>query len=81
MAYFANSTEGDVFYEQCAICKYGEDPCPIHFVQLIYNYDACGNEVATAILDELVKSDGTCTMFETFRRDFHVDAKNLKLDL
>ena len=62
MAYFANSTEGDVFYEQCAICKYGEEPCPIRFIQLIYN-------------------DGTCSMFVTFRKDFYVDAKNLKLDI
>jgi len=45
----------------------------------MFNYDAVNNEIATKILDELVKQDGTCTMFDTFRKDFHCDAKNLKL--
>ena len=81
MAYFSNGTEGAVFDEQCSICKYGEEACPIAWVQGFYNYDACNNEVATKILDELVKQDGTCIMFETFRKDFYVDAKNLKLDI
>jgi len=79
MAYFSNSSEGAEFDEQCSICKYGEEPCPIFAVQMLYNYDACNNEVATKILEELVRQDGTCAMFETFRKDLYIDAKNLKL--
>jgi hypothetical protein len=70
MAYFANSTEGECFDKQCSICKYGEKACPIAYVQSAYNYDACNNKVARIILDTLIKNDGTCTMFETFKKDF-----------
>ena len=70
MAYFANSTEGSVFEHQCSICKYGDGDCPIRFVQEVYNYDACNNETARAILDALVQDDGTCAMFEEFEEDF-----------
>ena len=64
MAYFSNGSAGSCFEEQCVRCRYGEGPCPIYWVQSQYNYDACNNEVATKILDELVKQDGTCTMFK-----------------
>jgi hypothetical protein len=79
MAYFSNGTEGEVFDEQCAQCRYGEKPCPIELVQMLYNYDACNNEVATKILNRLVKQDGTCTMFETFKEDFKIDGKQESL--
>lgn len=81
MAYFSNSSEGDGFYEQCARCKYGELPCPIALVQIEYNYDACNNEVATKILNTLVKNDGTCAMFEEFKKDFFIDSNQTKLNL
>ena len=70
MAYFANGTEGECFDNQCSICKYGEEPCPIAFVQCEYNYDACNNEVATNILNDLIKNNGTCKMFKEFKKDF-----------
>jgi len=69
MAYFSNGSEGMVFDDQCAKCKYGMDTCPIAFVQCVYNYDAVNNEVATKILDHLVKNDGTCTMYEMAKAD------------
>jgi hypothetical protein len=69
MAYFANGTEGMCFDEQCSRCKYGEDACPIAFVQTMYNYDACNNKVASAILNSLVKKNGKCMMFEIFKKD------------
>lgn len=72
MAYFSNGTEGMVFDCQCSICKYGEKPCPIAFVQMDYNYEACNNKVARAILDVLVKQDGTCAMFKEFKKDFEI---------
>ena len=73
MAYFSNGTEGMVFDEQCTRCKYGEDPCPITWVQHEWNYEACNNPTARAILDFLVKNDGTCAMYETFKKDFRID--------
>ena len=72
MAYFSNSCEGSVFDYQCSICKYGEKPCPIAFVQMDYNYEACNNKTAKAILDDLVKQDGTCAMFDEFKKDFEL---------
>lgn len=70
MAYFANGSEGMCFDEQCARCKYGDQPCPIATVQTMYNYHACNNTTARCILDILVKDDGTCTMFEMAKEDF-----------
>lgn len=63
MAYFPNGSAGKVFSEQCFRCRFGDDPCPIARVQLLYNYDACSVPVARKILDALVKDDGTCAMF------------------
>ncbi len=73
MAYFSNSDDGFLFDIQCYKCKYGKHPCPIFLAQTTYNYQACGNETATAILDLLVESDGTCTMLEMAKKDFFVD--------
>jgi hypothetical protein len=70
MAYFSNGTEGMVFDEQCSMCKYGDKPCPIAWVQLEYNYEACNNKTARAILDNLIKDDGTCEMFKNFQENF-----------
>ena len=70
MAYFSNGTEGSVFDAQCSVCKYGEKPCPISFVQMLYNYQVYNNKVACGILNELVNNDGTCEMFKEFEKDF-----------
>ena len=72
MAYFSNGSEGAVFDEQCSMCKYWNRPCPIAWVQMEYNYDACNNETASKILDDLVKDDGTCEMFKQFKEDFQI---------
>lgn len=79
MAYFSNGSEGMVFDDQCSKCKFGDKPCPIAFVQLTYNYDACNNEVATKILNELVKPDGTCTVWEMAKQDFFKDPSQLEM--
>jgi len=79
MAYFSNGTEGEVFDNQCLKCKYGEKPCPIAGVQMEYNYDACNNEVASKILNDLVKQDGTCVMFKMFEDDFFNDPNQINL--
>ena len=72
MAYFANGSEGTVFEMQCEKCKYGENSCPIALVQMSFNYDAANNDVATEILDALVKDDGTCMMFTEFKSDLEI---------
>ena len=79
MAYFSNGSEGEVFDLQCCRCKYGESPCPVAWVQGIYNYKAVGNKIATGILNELVKNDGTCTVFEMAKKDFFIDENQLVL--
>ncbi len=63
MAYFANGSEGMVFDLQCSMCRYSDEPCPIAAVQMLYNYKACNNKTARAILDDLVSDDGTCSMY------------------
>lgn len=62
MAYFSNGSEGMSFDVECLECFYGKDACPIAGVQMGYNYEACNNKVATNILNELIKNDGTCSM-------------------
>lgn len=59
MAYFSN---GSVFEEECSDCKLGQEPCPIAWVQMDNNYEACNNEVASKILDYLVSNEGVCAM-------------------
>jgi hypothetical protein len=72
MAYFSNGSAGEVFVEQCSTCRYGTKPCPIAMVQSVYNYDACINETASKILNDLVKNDGTCEMKKEFIDDFRI---------
>lgn len=55
MAYFSNGCEGEAFDKECSECAYGQDPCPIAFVQSYFNYDACSNAIARMILDHLVR--------------------------
>jgi len=81
MAYFSNGSEGECFDDQCSRCKYGEDPCPIAWVQMEYNYEACNNKTARKILDYLVRNDGVCAMFTMFKKDLHIDARQSKLEI
>ena len=81
MAYFSNGTEGEYFENECAKCIHGDKPCPIAFVQMNYNYDACNNETARGILDHLVKNNGTCAMKEMFSEHFKIDGRQEKLKL
>ena len=79
MAYFPNGSSGECFENQCARCKYGESPCPIAYVQMQFNYDACNNKVASIILNTLVHNDGTCMMFKCFSNDFKINERQTKL--
>jgi hypothetical protein len=79
MAYFSNSSEGFALDGQCEKCKYGKGPCPIFAAQVMYNYDAVNNEVATKILDSLISDDGVCSMWKQYRHDFEIDPNQLEL--
>lgn len=79
MAYFSNGSEGMCFDEQCSKCKYGQHPCPVAAIQMQWNYDQIGNELARKIMDNFVKRDGTCTMWEMAKQDFAIDPKQLNL--
>lgn len=50
--------------EQCCRCPYGEKPCPIALIQVIYNYDQLnkGNEQLKEAMNALVDEDGQCQM-------------------
>jgi len=81
MAYFSNGSEGMCLDDQCSICKYGQEPCPIFYVQFNWNYEACNNKPAREILDHLISNNGTCRMFEAFKRDFKIDARDQELPM
>lgn len=83
MAYFSNGSEGMVFDDQCARCKFGRHPCPIAFVQIDANYDQHKDTSGTAskILGHLVKDDGTCMVYEMAKQDFAIDPNQLELQL
>ncbi len=55
MAYFSNGSEGMLHHLECAECILADKFCPIASVQMSYNYDACNNKTATAILNNLIK--------------------------
>lgn len=78
MAYFSNSGEGAAFMEQCARCKHGQSACPVFYVQSVFNYKACNNEVASAILNELVAQDGTCFVLKMAQADFLIPSQEVK---
>ncbi len=82
MAYFSNGSEGFVFDDQCAKCKYGKYPCPIAFVQMDANYDQLKDTTGTAkkILDHLVNEKGECSMWEMARLDFEINPNQLEFD-
>lgn len=81
MAYFSNGTDGMAFDNQCGRCKYGQSPCPVAAMQMLYNYDQVGNDLARKIMDNFVKDDGTCTVFEMAKSDFEIDPNQLDLNL
>ncbi len=81
MAYFSNGSEGTVFDDQCAKCKYGKKPCPIAWVTMNYNYDQHNDKsgVASKILNDLVTDKGECKMWTFAKSDFEIDPNQLDL--
>lgn len=67
MAYFSNGTEGMILDDQCAECPVGESEdscCPVHAIQMLYNYDQLkkGNEQLKEAMNVLVDDKGKCQM-------------------
>ena len=63
MAYFSNSTEGDILDQQCDDCIVPDDaPCPVLLAQIMYNYDQIENEKLEKCLNLLVNKAGECQM-------------------
>lgn len=64
MAYFSNSTDGDVLDAQCADCPLGNKPCPVLNVQLTFNYKQCdkGQEQLRAAMNLLIDEKGICQL-------------------
>ena len=60
MAYFANSSEGDVLEEQCADCPLGRLVCPVASIQSMFNYDQCGQPMLEDAMSMLVDNKGIC---------------------
>lgn len=79
MAQFSNSDDGHLFTVQCNKCIFGDDPCPIAYVQVNYNYYQNKNPLVIEILDYLVKNDGTCEMYKQFKDHLKIDAKPIDL--
>lgn len=64
MAYFPNSTAGDVLDAQCGTCPLGDGPCPVLLVQLTYNYDQCDIQKLEEAMNILIDEQGKCRVRE-----------------
>lgn len=63
MAYFPNGSSGDVLDLQCSDCPIHDDqPCPILFCQMQWNYSQLDHEEVKKMLTALVNDDGICRM-------------------
>ena len=64
MAYYSNSSEGDLFDEQCTECIHADEEamCPVAYIQATYNYDqhGKGQEKLKEIMDILVDNKKGC---------------------
>jgi hypothetical protein len=48
-------------------CEPDYQPCPVHLVQLTYNYDQIGNDDLWAAMNMLVSKDGVCQVREQLK--------------
>ena len=66
MAYFANGTEGQIFYDRfCCRCKRDADQdCPVWLVHILYNSDGANNE--NSLLHKMIPEDQlSCHFFKS----------------
>ena len=64
MAYFSNGSEGSVLEDQCSECvaKLEGQYCPIHSVQVLFNYKQNDNPNLTEAMNVLIDENGVCQM-------------------
>ncbi len=64
MAYFPNSTEGEILERQCEECLHDDEDilCPIYNAQASHNYGQCDNKALEGCLEILVSKEGDCQM-------------------
>lgn len=62
MAYFSNASEGEVLDAQCWDCPLGGGCCPVHSIQMLYNYEQLkdGQEKLKEAMEILVDDKGVC---------------------
>jgi hypothetical protein len=66
MAYFSNSSEGDVLESQCRECPLSDVGCPVLNVQTAFNYEQLnpGNEKLRSVISTLVNDSGECQIYK-----------------
>ncbi len=72
MAYFSNSTAGDVLDNQCSACPVPDDAsCPVLLVQMEYNYKQLktGQETLRKAINSLIDEKGQCKMKQAIEHD------------
>jgi hypothetical protein len=64
VAYFSNSTDGDILQQQCDECPLGREGmhCPAFLVQSLHNYDQVGNEKLKSAMELLIDKKGECQL-------------------
>ena len=62
MAFFSNSSDGDVLQRQCDVCQLGELDCPVLAIQMLHNYNQLDkNETRLReVMNLLVNEKGIC---------------------
>ena len=70
MAYFSNGTEGMRLADVCSECLMPDDaPCPVLYIQEIYNYDQCDSPKLKEVMEWLIPSDTLdCKLCEVLKR-------------
>lgn len=74
MAYFSNSSDGEVLDMQCCRCPLGGGGCPVKGIQMLYNYDQLddGQEKLREAMDMLVDDQGICQVREQLMENITV---------
>ncbi len=84
MAYFSNSSEGEIFDEQCYNCIFGDEPCEVALMQLTYNYDQFTNgkpNKLAEIMNLFVDKKGICKLRERLIKRGLFNPEQLKLEI
>ena len=78
MAVISNSDEDFLSLEDCAQCVFGDEFCPVAYLQVMFNYDQLKNEKVKEMLDILLP-DARCWFMNNKSEHFKVDARQEQL--